>query len=389
MTALPSQVTIRQYIADGVEDTYTYPFYITSKFDLEVYVQAPNATAIPTTDIQEVDVDYTVTGVGVIAGGTIVFEAGHIPAVGYIVTIARNVQASLDVDFANVSNFNGTTLDNALLKNMIVAAQNQTYATQRNLSYVVNDYLGDTDEEVYANTQLQRLQEGYIWQGAAGGGVAAVELTENDNWSTLRSELENDAAVTNGAAIIGYYDTVNALPTNVADFLNDLVPFIQDQIETQLWQPGDLKDHASATVPSGWLACDGSAVSRTTYAALFAVIGTTWGVGDGSTTFNVPNFQRRVTVGSGGSGTGTLGNAVGNTGGAESVALSIAEMPAHDHTGSTAPTAGGVSGGAPVCILWHNTAPTATSPITVASQGSGTAHNNMQPSAVVLKLIKT
>jgi microcystin-dependent protein len=54
---------------------------------------------------------------------------------------------------------------------------------------------------------------------------------------------------------------------------------------------GAVMDFAMATAPTGWLACDGQAVSRTTYAALFAAVGTTWGVGDGSTTFNVPPLQ--------------------------------------------------------------------------------------------------
>jgi microcystin-dependent protein len=87
---------------------------------------------------------------------------------------------------------------------------------------------------------------------------------------------------------------------------------------------GQVVDHAGASVPTWGLQCDGSAVSRTTYAALFAAISTTWGVGNGSTTFNLPDFRRRATVGSGGTGTGTLGNAVGNTGGAET-------LPAHTH----------------------------------------------------------
>jgi microcystin-dependent protein len=60
--------------------------------------------------------------------------------------------------------------------------------------------------------------------------------------------------------------------------------------------------YAGTSVPTGFLACDGSAVSRTTYAALFAVISTTWGIGDGSTTFNVPDMRDRVPIGS---GTGT------------------------------------------------------------------------------------
>lgn len=66
---------------------------------------------------------------------------------------------------------------------------------------------------------------------------------------------------------------------------------------------GVIFDYAGSSVPTGWLACDGSAVSRTTYAALFSAIGTTWGVGDNSTTFNVPDFRGRTTIGS---GTGTV-----------------------------------------------------------------------------------
>ena len=55
--------------------------------------------------------------------------------------------------------------------------------------------------------------------------------------------------------------------------------------------PGQIADFGGTTAPTGWLICDGQAVSRTTYAALFAYIGTTWGVGDGITTFNVPGLQ--------------------------------------------------------------------------------------------------
>lgn len=56
-------------------------------------------------------------------------------------------------------------------------------------------------------------------------------------------------------------------------------------------KPGKIDTWAMATPPAGWLVCDGSAISRTTYAALFLAIGTTWGSGDGSTTFNIPPFQ--------------------------------------------------------------------------------------------------
>lgn len=62
---------------------------------------------------------------------------------------------------------------------------------------------------------------------------------------------------------------------------------------------GELKMWPTATAPTGYLMCDGALVSRTTYAILFAVVGTTYGPGDGSTTFNLPNFKDRMPVGAG------------------------------------------------------------------------------------------
>lgn len=62
---------------------------------------------------------------------------------------------------------------------------------------------------------------------------------------------------------------------------------------------GSMTMYAGASVPSGWLLCDGQAVSRTTYAALFTAISTTWGIGNGSTTFNVPDMREAAPVGAG------------------------------------------------------------------------------------------
>lgn len=84
---------------------------------------------------------------------------------------------------------------------------------------------------------------------------------------------------------------------------------------------------STATAPSGWLLCDGTAVSRFVYASLFAVIGTTYGVGDGSSTFNVPNFAGRVPRGVDGS-TYTLAG----TGGNDNVVLAANQLPNHGHT---------------------------------------------------------
>jgi microcystin-dependent protein len=92
---------------------------------------------------------------------------------------------------------------------------------------------------------------------------------------------------------------------------------------------GSVTAFAGAAAPSGWLMCNGSAVSRTTYADLFAVIGTTYGVGDNSTTFNLPNLNGRVPVGF------DVGQSefdfVGKTGGAKTHTLTTNEMPSHTH----------------------------------------------------------
>jgi microcystin-dependent protein len=92
---------------------------------------------------------------------------------------------------------------------------------------------------------------------------------------------------------------------------------------------GSIVDWPSSSVPTGWLLCDGSAVSRAGYAALFAVIGTLYGAGDGSTTFNVPNCQGRFTLGKAAAGTGST---LAGTGGSLDHTHTL---PAHHHAMGT------------------------------------------------------
>lgn len=85
--------------------------------------------------------------------------------------------------------------------------------------------------------------------------------------------------------------------------------------------------YAGATAPAGWLMCDGSAVSRATYANLFASINTTYGSGNGTTTFNIPNTANRTMRGKGAGAYATLGA----TGGADTQTLVANQLPAHQH----------------------------------------------------------
>lgn len=152
---------------------------------------------------------------------------------------------------------------------------------------------------------------------------------------------------------------------------------------------GDGKDHPLMTpagvvtayggsaAPTGWLLCDGQAVSRTTYAKLFAAISTTYGAGDGSTTFNLPNLKGRVPVGL--DAAQIEFDALAETGGAKTHTLTTAEMPAHTHG---VPTKEGT--GSNVGQGGNNAVATPSTD----SAGGGSAHNNLQPYLVVNYIIK-
>jgi microcystin-dependent protein len=93
---------------------------------------------------------------------------------------------------------------------------------------------------------------------------------------------------------------------------------------------GAITMYGASSAPTGYLLCDGTAVSRVTYAALFTAISTTYGAGNGTTTFNVPNLKGRVPVGQD-SGDASF-DVLGETGGAKTHTLTTSEMPSHTHT---------------------------------------------------------
>lgn len=157
---------------------------------------------------------------------------------------------------------------------------------------------------------------------------------------------------------------------------------------------GEIKFFGNASIPASYLPADGAAVSRTTFAQLFAEIGIAYGAGNGTTTFNVPDYRGRAPIGDG-TGSGLTARTRGTNVGTETHPLSIGEIAAHDHgggshqhntfidTGAGGGTQSiGFGGVGSYPLRTPLQAPAMSGPLStvVVSQGSGTAHNNMQPS---------
>lgn len=150
---------------------------------------------------------------------------------------------------------------------------------------------------------------------------------------------------------------------------------------------GSVLSYISSDPPDGWLICDGQAVSRVHYPELFAIIGTNYGNGDGSSTFNLPNLKGRVVVGSGAEG-GLTTRSLGDIGGSETHTLDIDEIPSHSHnvsntvqiTGSNTP--GSLDNSANEIDNQNITSTTSS------AVGGGQSHNNMQPFVVLNYIIK-
>lgn len=157
---------------------------------------------------------------------------------------------------------------------------------------------------------------------------------------------------------------------------------------------GSIVPYGNETAPANWLICDGSAISRTTYADLFAVIGTTFGSGDGSTTFNLPNMKGKVAVGLDSNDNDF--DTIGKSGGEKEVTLTIDKIPEHQHgeyieyNGRKQPYTLSLGGGTSKSGYFLNAQTTAYSGPQVLTEktGGGQSHNNLQPYQVQNYIIK-
>ncbi len=196
--------------------------------------------------------------------------------------------------------------------------------------------------------------------------------------------LQIEAALGSGSALPGSLDSLVARLAVQVGSDGIIIPV------------GGMIEFAGSSAPTGWLFCDGSAVSRTTYASLFSAIGTTYGPGNSSTTFNLPDFRGRVAVGAGtgaggdttGSGVVTGGTAltarsIGQWFGADEHTMSLSELVPHTH-----PLAGHTTDGNSGNQFVSSGSNSGEVSIGTGSTGSGSAFNLHQASLVCNKIIK-
>jgi microcystin-dependent protein len=219
----------------------------------------------------------------------------------------------------------------------------------------------DLDTPFYTGTEAAKPAAGTLVEGAWYWATdSSVLYLNTGTWTGIAQKTSPALLGTPTAPTPAATDNSTQIATTA--FVRTMLP------------PGVVVPYGGAAAPTGWLICDGSAVSRTTYSALFAIFGTQFGVGDGSTTFNLPDLRGRVPVGKNAGTFATLGS----VGGEESHALTVAELAAHDHGAVTGATSAGtpagtldaVSAGTPAGTINSVSAGTPTG--TVGSSSAGT-----------------
>ena len=216
------------------------------------------------------------------------------------------------------------------------------------------------------------------WQSGASGD-------NQTNAGTLTSS--GTLAVTGAFTLDGATGTSGQIMTSAG---SGATPTWADKVDGVL--AGFIQMYGAASAPTGWLLCNGAAVSRSTYATLFALIGTTFGAGDGSSTFNVPDMRDKFPVGSGST------YALNATGGSANSTL-----PSHTHTATVTDSGhnhtylepqfedGGGGGESEIQNRSTQNTSTATTGITVANstEGSSPTNTNLPPYRGINFIIKT
>lgn len=372
---IPSTNSRDIYVGNGSASSYDYTFRILDEDDLLIVVT--DSDGIETTLV--INTDYTVTGVGNEAGGSISLvdadqdwlDASGDLDTGWEISIRRVRPLTQETDIRNQGAYFASLHEDAF-DHLVMIDQQQQDELNRSIRFPEGEEGGTPNVEL--PTAANRANK-FLAFDADGEPMVTEGTIDGIPVSSFAETILNDNSAAEVRATIGA-----ATQADVDAVEADVVALEA----LGRWETGDIKWSAITAASTGWLSCNGDAVSRTTYANLFSAIGTTFGAGDGSTTFNVPNLSRRVPVGKGGSSTSTLASTMGSTGGEETHTLTTAEIPSHTHSerGNVSSTFNTPGTGSFSVLASAGTG-------TTGSAGSGSAHNNMQPSLVLSAFIKT
>ena len=289
-----SYYSIVEYTSTGAVKVFAIPFTYIQTSDIKVYLdgllQSSSAYTFPTS----ASIDITVQ-----------------PAAGVVVKIQRSTTLTARlVDFQNAAVITESDLD---LNSQQVFNIMQETVDLNSDSFITAQMIADAQAAEAAAAAQVALAAAQVALAEDQVDLAAAQVT----LATAQQELAQLWAeeAENVQVETGKYSALHWAA------------------KAQAWAAGALQavatgvvvDFVGAVVPVGYLLCDGAAVSRTTYADLFAAIADAWGVGDGTTTFNLPDLRDAFTIGA------SATKALASEGGAEDVTLTTAHLPVHTH----------------------------------------------------------
>jgi microcystin-dependent protein len=363
------------YNGGGGVVTFPYTFKIFADEDLLVVIR--DADGVETT--QALTSDYTVTGAGSDSGGNVVM--GTAPVSGETLVIKRELELVQETDYPPNDPFPAEAHEDALDR-LTMEVQQLKEEIDRAFTFPLT-YAGSGSKEM-----PEPLADYLLGWKSDGTGL------ENKTGLSANAVVTSFMATLLAASTAGAAQTILGISAFIKTLLDDADAATARATLGIGDDAGIIKMYGGSTAPLGYLLCDGASYLQADYAALFAVIGTTYGSADG-THFNVPDLQGRVPIGV---GTGTGGGAAGTgkpTGGSaltavararwkgeETHQLSTAELASHTHSLS-------VLGDTGPGQLVAGTGQATQNVSATGSAGSGTAHNIIQPVMGVNFIIKT
>lgn len=207
MATVPEQQKPTKIVATAGQTIFTYPFQILEASAITVWLTPVDQTPDPTADLLVLDQDYTVNGVGNETGGQVILIN---PAdAGDIITEERNTIIQRATDFSVAGEFTADAINLALNRLIQIDQEIQNDLDLRALTYQPTDVLGDNREDnILPVLEPNSGNKISIWSKAAGGALVALQIDEGDDVNTLRSELASQTNGSDGALLVGYFDSI-------------------------------------------------------------------------------------------------------------------------------------------------------------------------------------